>query len=191
MPSPIQSEPVLDALKQVDVMFGCVDNDGARLILNEISKAYGILYIDLAAGIEVKNSKVMTAGGRVVVVTPNGPCLHCLGEIDIKEASYFLADTKARAFQVQQGYVTGVDAPAASVVSLNAVVAATAVNEFAILVSGSRSANVFTEIDLLGTAYEVKGQRTGPRRVRTTAGCVVCSNAGIGDRAGIERYARA
>ncbi|MBE3063681.1 MAG: ThiF family adenylyltransferase [Spirochaetes bacterium] len=190
MLSRIQSDDVLDALKQADVIFGCVDNDGARLILNDISRAYCILYVDLAVGIEVEASGVVAAGGRVVVVTPGGPCLHCLDEIDITEAGFFLSDAKARAFQVQRGYVKGMDVPAPSVVSLNAAVTAAAVNEFAIMVSGIRPANVYTELDLLGTAYEAKGQRAGPRRVRMSPGCVVCASAGIGDRAGIERYAR-
>jgi molybdopterin/thiamine biosynthesis adenylyltransferase len=191
MLSRIQSDDVLDALKQADVIFGCVDNDGARLILNDLSRAYCILYMDLAVGIEVETTGVVAAGGRVVVVTPSGPCLHCLGEIDIAEAGFCLSDAKARTFQVQRGYVKGMDVPAPSVVSLNAAVTAAAVNEFAIMVSGFRPANVFTELDLLGTAYEVKGQRAGPRRVRAAPGCVVCASAGIGDRAGIERYARA
>ncbi len=124
------------------------------------------------------------------MVTPGGPCLHRLGEIDITEAGYFPSDAKARALQVQRGYVKGMDVPAPSVVSLNAAVTAAAVNEFAIMVSGLRPANVFTGLDLLGTAYEAKGQRAGPRRVRAVPGCVVCSTAGTGDRAGIERYAR-
>jgi len=190
MLSAIQSKDVLDALKTVDVIFGCVDNDGARLILNEISTAYCILYLDLATGIEVAASGVTAAGGRVAIVKPGGPCLNCLGEIDIGEAAFFLSDAEARSLQVQRGYVKGMDVPAPSVVSLSAAVTAAAVNEFAIMVSGLRPANIFTEIDLLGTAHEVKGQRAGPRRVREAPGCVVCTTAGIGDRVGIERYAR-
>ena len=44
----IQTAKVLDELKGVDVIFGCVDNDGARVILNELSRAYCIPYFDLA-----------------------------------------------------------------------------------------------------------------------------------------------
>src|SRR5574341_956050 len=42
LPLDIRHHEAIEALKQVDVIFGCVDNDGARLILNEIALAYNI-----------------------------------------------------------------------------------------------------------------------------------------------------
>jgi molybdopterin/thiamine biosynthesis adenylyltransferase len=189
--SQIQSTVAIDSLKGVDVLFGCVDNDGARLILNEISRAYCIPYFDLAVGIDVEEGRVTTAGGRVAVVTPGGPCLHCLKEIDVDEARFFLSDAKQRALMIEHGYVRGMDVSAPSVVSLNAAIGAAAVNEFAIAVSGLRPLNVFTDFDVLGTAYEAKGQRLAPRRVSANPSCVACITSGLGDRAAVERYARA
>src|ERR1700694_3541049 len=82
---------VINAVRGCDVVFGCLDNDGARLVLNEIALAYQIPNIDLAAGIDASHGKVTQAGGRVACVVPGGPCLNCMGEIDVDEARYFLA----------------------------------------------------------------------------------------------------
>ena len=145
----------------------------------------------LAVGIEVEEGRVTTAGGRVAVVTPGGPCLYCLKEIDVDEARFFLIDAKERAWMIERGYVRGMDVSAPSVVSLNAAIAAAAVNEFAIAVSSLRPLNVFTDFDVLGTAYEAKGQRLAARRVFAEPNCVACITSGLGDRAAVERYARA
>ncbi len=186
----VQSEEALDALKGVDVVFGCVDNDGARLILTEISRAYCIPYFDVAVGIEV-DTKVVSAGGRVAAVTPGGPCLQCMKEIDRREAYFFLSDRKEQQFQLERGYVRGLGISAPSVVSLNATAAATAVNEFAIFFSGLRPITCYSELDLLGVGRAAKGQWTSPRRDAADPTCVVCAVAGTGDRATVDRYAKA
>jgi molybdopterin/thiamine biosynthesis adenylyltransferase len=187
----LQTIEVLDALKGVDVLFGCVDNDGARLVLNELSRAYRIPYFDLAVGIDVAHSKVTSAGGRVVAVLPGGPCLLCSGDIDVDEARFFLSDEREQAFQIERGYVRGMHVAAPSVVSLNAAIAATAVNEFAIFCSGLRPANAYLDIDLLGAGQKIKGQRVGPRLISMGDACVHCSLAGAADDANLERFAQA
>jgi len=83
----------------------------------------------------------------------------------------------------------GVSAP--SVVSLNAAAAAMAVNEFAIFFSGLRPITYYSEIDLLGLGRPVKGQWASPRRDAMDPSCVVCALAGSGDRATVDRYAKA
>jgi len=183
----LQSPVALDALKGVDVIFGCVDNDGARLILNELALAYTIPYLDLGVGIDVEAGCVTEAGGRVTVVLPGGPCLCCLGDIDAGEAQFFLSRPEDQARQIERGYVRGFDAPAPAVISLNAAVAAAAVNEFAVLVSGVRPVAPYTELDLLGLGRSVRSQWLTPRRVERDPDCVQCAITGQGDRAGLER----
>jgi hypothetical protein len=185
----VQSRKVLDALKGVDVVFGCVDNDGARLILNELARAYGIPYFDLAVGIEAEAGEATQAGGRVTVVLPGGACLNCMGEIDVEEARFFLSSEENRELQRARGYVRGMEAPAPAVVSLNAAVTATATNEFALFVSGVRPVNPYTELDLLGADRPLGSQWMWPRRVNKLDGCVQCAMAGSGDDARLERYA--
>ena len=82
----LQSIKALDALKGVDVLVGCLDNDGARLILNELALAYEIPYFDIGVGIDAAQGRLAAAGGRLAVVLPGGPCLHCMNELDLEEA---------------------------------------------------------------------------------------------------------
>lgn len=185
----LRSGRVLDALKNVDVIFGCVDNDGARLVMTELASAYRMPYIDVAVGIDTSDHGVVGAGGRVFVALPGGPCLHCAGEIDWREASYFLAPAGEREERRQRGYVTGIEVPAPAVVSLNAAASATAATEFAVLVSGARAVNVFTELDLIGADRSTPAQWMTPMVVTRDAGCVACAWADLASASGVDRYA--
>ncbi len=187
----VQTAEALDALKGVDIVFGCFDNDGARLILNELAVAYRIPFFDLGVGIDAEQGLVENAGGRVAVVLPGGPCLNCMGEIDREEAAFALATPEQQAFQIERGYVRGMRVNAPAVVSLNAVMAGVAVTEFAMYVSNLRPVNVYTDLDLLGVGRSMKSQWLTPKRVKSNPGCVVCTVADTGDATDIERYARA
>jgi molybdopterin/thiamine biosynthesis adenylyltransferase len=188
IPTKLQSREALDALKGIDVLLGCVDNDGARLILNELALAYEIPYLDLAVGIDAEEGSVNIAGGRLCAVLPGGACLYCMDEIDPPEARFFLSTEEERAFQVERGYVRGMNVKAPAVVSLNAALAAMAVNELAVLVSGVRPVSHYTEFDLLGIGRPLASQWVTPRRVMKQPGCIECTLAGAGDGARIERY---
>jgi molybdopterin/thiamine biosynthesis adenylyltransferase len=190
VPIRLESQRALDALKSADVIFGCVDNDGARLILNELALAYVVPLIDLAVGIAIESGRVVEAGGRIALVGADGPCLQCLGEIDRNEAAYFLASAEEQKVARARGYVTGMDAPAPAVISLNAAIVAAAVSEFAIWVSGVRAPQSLTELDLLGRGRAMPGQWLAPRRgTRVDPRCVQCALRGRADRVGIDRYA--
>jgi molybdopterin/thiamine biosynthesis adenylyltransferase len=189
-PEGLCSRKGFDLLKGIDVLIGCVDNDGARLVMNQIALAYQVPYFDLGVGIVVADDKVEQAGGRVAAVLPGGPCLACMNQIDINEARFFLDTPQDQARQVQEGYVQGADVKEPAVVSLNATVASLAVNELAIYLSGVREVARFLEYDLLGTAHEHLGQWVGPRVSRRRSGCYECSLAGIGDRVDLDRYLR-
>ena len=183
----LRSQPALDALKGVDVIFGCVDNDGARLVLNELALAYRIPYFDIGVGIDATDGVVSEAGGQVSAVVPGGPCLNCMGLIDREEASYFLASPEEQEFRRAHGYVEGMDVPAPSVVSLNGSAVNAAVTEFAVYISGIRSVNHRTDLDLLG-AGRMPAQWVVPTRVRKREECVQCALADQGDGVDIERY---
>ena len=56
-------------LADVDVIFGCVDNDGPRDLLNQIAVDFAVPYIDIATEI-LTETIPETIGGRIVCVTP-------------------------------------------------------------------------------------------------------------------------
>lgn len=184
----LRSQRALDALRCVDVIFGCVDNDGARLVLTELASAYRIPYIDVAVGIDASDQSVMNAGGRVFVALPDGPCLNCAGEIDSVEASYFLAPPEEQEDRRRRGYITGFGVPAPAVVSLGAAASAAAATEFGVLTSGIRPVNAFTEMDLLGATRATPAQWMTPMAVARDPQCVICSHGGLGTGSGVERY---
>ncbi len=183
----LRGTAALDALKAIDVIFGCVDNDGARLVLNELAVSYGVPYFDLGVGIEAPDGRVTDAGGRLAVVLPGGPCLLCMDLLDMKEASYYLSTPEQQRVQRERGYVHGLDVTAPAVVSLNATLASLTVSELAIYVSGLRTVNPLTVLDVLGTG-RLPGQWVVPERVSRREGCVHCEQHQTGDRSDIGRY---
>jgi molybdopterin/thiamine biosynthesis adenylyltransferase len=179
----VRGVEALNTLKTVDFIFGCVDSDSARLILNDLALAYCIAYIDTGVGIEADEGRIADAGGRVIVWTPGRPCLLCAGEINPRIAAEELESEEQREFRRQHGYVAGADVVAPSVISLNGTVASIAVTELLGLLTGVKKPNYYTYYDLLE-------QRVGPRIVKANEKCVACATVALGDRANIERYSK-
>ncbi len=186
--SDIREKVTLEALPGIDILFGCVDNDGARLIMNELAVSYHIPYFDIGVGIHTSNGKVSSAGGYVNTFIPGGPCLICSDSIDQEEASYFLAKEEQREFQRDQGYISGLDTPAPAVVSLNGLLVSAAINELLVYISGIRPVVAQQLYDLIGRGRPIPGQWVTPSRVSQLEGCVHCGLAGTGDDADIKRY---
>lgn len=157
-----------------DLVIGCVDDDGPRLLLNRLAVNYCIPYVDVATGITMKEDRLVEVGGRVTFVTPVGPCLSCTGELDINEVrTYFMSDEE-RERSRRHGYVSGRDIVSPSVVSLNGLIVHTAVNELCLWVAGYRHPTPRIDVDLLGND-KPSGPRTSPRRgVSRRIGCPEC-----------------
>jgi molybdopterin/thiamine biosynthesis adenylyltransferase len=190
LPVDLRDPRALDALKGADVIFGCVDNDGARLILNELAVAYAIPYLDLGVGIDAPDGTPTEVGGRLAAILPGGPCLTCMHELDLTEARYHLATPAEQQHARDNGYITGIDIPAPSVVSLNGTIASISVNELALYLTGARPIQPYTELDLLGTGRK-PAQWLTPRAVARDPGCLTCTLAWQGDPIAIDRYALA
>lgn len=132
------SEAGFDALRSIDYVFGCLDSDGSRLILNEFCSAYSKSYIDLAT--EVVPGPPLQYGGRVLVNLDGDGCLVCLDELDVEEAGRELAGPAEaedrNAIYGVKGDLLARGGP--SVVSLNGVVASLGVMEFMAAATGLR-----------------------------------------------------
>lgn len=106
-----------------DIVFGCVDNDGARLLLNQLALQYLIPLVDAGSGIDVRRRRY---GGQVQIVAPGRGCLLCRGYINASRAAYDLASTSEQEYESSHGY--GVTEKAPSVVTLNGVIASAQAN---------------------------------------------------------------
>jgi molybdopterin/thiamine biosynthesis adenylyltransferase len=177
----LRSEKSLRELSRVDVIVGCVDNDGARLIIAELAASHLIAYLDLGVGIEEGTTRAM--GGRLGFFLPGEACLACADEIDFGEAGEDLEAGGVREARIARGYSRdrGVE-PA--LMPLNGVVVALGMIEFLAFATGFRRVRPFLR-------YHAIEQRLIPLNVARNPECPVCVPAhGMGDRQGVLRYAR-
>lgn len=181
--STVVSEDAYDAVKMADVVIGCVDKDGPRLILNELCSAYERPYIDVAS--DVIPDDPPQWGGRVVVNLNGGGCLVCLDEIDTEEAARQIAGPEG---EEQRRAIYGIDEDALagggpSVVSVNGVVASLAVTEFMAAVTGLRKpVPVLTYRGWQGIVS---------KRDEVRPDCYYCTGVrGQREQADVERYIR-
>ena len=163
-------------------VFGCLDNDGARLILNELCLAYDKPYVDLASGIDVEEGRY---GGRVCVRWNGTGCLVCHEVLDPLEAGLdLLSDEQRKNREAIYGMpIDALGAAGPSVVSINGIVASLGVTEFMLAVSGIRSERN-SLLTYHGNRGVVLAKSTPPRD-----GCYFCSTVrGKGDDAEVQHY---
>lgn len=169
-----------EAIKVVDYVFGCVDDDGARFVINDLATAYAKPYIDLATDVVGRSY-----GGRVVFKYTGAGCLYCFGELDQKAIQLFLESPADKANRTTVYGVDRADLNEAgpSVVSVNGVVASLAVTEFMIACTGMAEPKRFIN-------YDGEKARTLQRLVRGRADCPYCNQWGDAEAADTDRYLR-
>lgn len=137
----LQSKAAFDAIRQADVVIGCLDTDGARLVCAEVAAAAGKPYVDLAS--DILGEDGMRFGGRMVFSFLGAGCIVCRELIDLEEARFELDASAAAA----HGAIYGVprtalrDQTGPAVVSINGVVASLGVTELMLEVTGIRRAS--------------------------------------------------
>lgn len=182
IPDSLISQRAFEAIIASDYVFGCLDCEGVRLILNELCAAYSKPYLDLASGIFLGNP-----GGRVCVAWDGRGCIVCYRELDVAEAQTDLMNPEVRRdrdaiYGVPRGLI-GDAGP--SVVSINGVIASIAATEFMLLVTGVRT------IPKRLITYRA---HTGGVSVKTDGpepDCYYCVGLwGKGETADVQRYLR-
>lgn len=130
---------VQDRLKNATVLFGCVDNDGGRMVLNELAIRYGIPLIDLGCDVIVEEEEVIV-GGQVRVVLPGeNACLVCCHGFDPAQAAIDLMDAREHAQRAAHGYIRNASVDAApSIANLNCLTAQAAIAQLLALVNGEQ-----------------------------------------------------
>jgi molybdopterin/thiamine biosynthesis adenylyltransferase len=160
------------ALRDCDVLFGCTDNHGSRLILNTLSVQYLLPYIDIGTGIFTDGAGTITeAGGQYRVLLPGRLCMACIDAIDPDAALRDLLPPDARAQHRARGYIPTEDVPAPSVIFLNALLASLAVGELLNLIAPYR---VQTPI----LYYFMQTQELRRVEAVRNPGCAVCGAGG-------------
>lgn len=181
---PLMNSSALAAAKGSDVLVGCVDNHGARLILNQLAMRYVIPLIDGGTGIRLGQKEIEhRMGGQAQYVVPGVGCLECRGLIDPRRAAFDLSTAAEQDYERAHGY--GLEETAPSVIHLNGVVASLQVAETVRLL-GARELPWPLQNMIM---YDAIGQRLFPADGVVDPGCVTCGidgTVGVGDLAPIE-----
>jgi molybdopterin/thiamine biosynthesis adenylyltransferase len=173
VPASILSDEALREAKQADLLMGCVDNHGARLVINQLAVQYLIPLVDGATGVRRDERKHVThAGGEVQVVLPGLGCLYCREFIDPEQAARDLAPTHVRQREHDHGY--GTNEPAPAVVFLNGVIASVQVAEAVRLLSGENDSDEVSPIAM----YDMLGQSLRRTTWKETGSCPICGPGG-------------
>lgn len=182
IPEELRSHSAFYAIRECNYVFGCVDDDGPRFVLNELCSSYSTPYFDLASDIDVEQSHY---GGRILIAWDGSGCLVCHDEIDAAAVRRYLSGD---AEHQDYGAIYGVPDDALgeagpSVVSINGVVASLGVTELMLVATGVRE-----EPRRFLKYYGHRGMVT----VVTTdpePDCYYCNTIrGVKDEAGLERY---
>ncbi len=170
----------LDLLAACDLIFSCVDRLAPRALLNRLAYAAHVPVIDMGSAFRVDDGgRVVSQGGKVVVVGPGRPCLWCWGDLDAERIRIESLETAEREREAVHGYITGADEPQPSVVNFNATLAAAAVTEFVRMVTGFAGSDAPPDrvnFDFArGTATRARG--------RSRSGCRFCGSESEPERA--------
>lgn len=180
--APVRSAEAFTALQDAVIMVGCLDNDGARLVLTEYALAYRKAYFDLASDISTEGG--LCYGGRVLFTGAEYGCPVCLGEIDLAQARMDLEnDASRKDRETLYGVPTSLlDEGGPSVVSINGAVASLAMTELIAYITGMRNPHRF--INYRGDLARVTCNMDLP-----APSCYFCETIkGTGAAAGVERY---
>ena len=180
------SDAGYDAIIQADAVFGCVDHDAPRLVLNEVCQAFQLPYFDIGTGIDPHNPRDF--GGRVYYSVGGGRCLHCDGLLDQKEIDVAFSSEERRTVDAAIYGVPraelGNSGP--SVVFLNGLLASACLTEFVADLSGLRPAQ--THVEYRGSFGSLNVRKDPPSET-----CYCCRGKairGAGERSDVRRYIR-
>lgn len=127
----IENENILQILKEANIIFGAVDNDGARMTLNSLAARYSIPYIDLGTEIIPEDSSYKAIGQVHTFIPGKTACLICTGAINPSEAALDSMSKEDDAEYERAGYVRGTaETPTPSVLHLNGVISHLAISQF-------------------------------------------------------------
>lgn len=133
-----------EALKSMDVVFGCTDDHDGRILLNRLAYYYLIPVIDLGLALRVSDhggDRRLEAEGRVTVLEPGASCLLCRRTVNpAVAAEEALKRTNPAEYERRkaEAYVRGEGNPAPAVVSFTTSTASMAIEELIQRLTGFR-----------------------------------------------------
>jgi len=186
MPRSLLTEQAFAAVQECEWVFGCLDDDAIRLVLNELCLAYRLRLVDLASDVarDSDSDIINDYGGRVCVCQDGEGCLVCMDTLTPQEiAQRFENDDAHQDRKDIYGVEKSVlDGTGPAVVSINGVIASLGVTEFMAAVTGLRPPQ--RHLEYHGRTGKVTASQDPP-----AAECWYCRHVlGAGASADIKRY---
>jgi molybdopterin/thiamine biosynthesis adenylyltransferase len=173
----VEDKEIQDYMKEANIIFGAIDNDGARMIINGHAARYAIPYIDLGTEIIPEGTAYEAVGQTHVFIPGKTACLVCTGAIDPSKAALDSMSKEDNAEYRRAGYVRGTaETPTPSVLHLNGVISHLAISQFLKMIfadnfDGKEYVHYNRQKSLLLAASSVRDDQ-----------CPVCGQSGyIGD----------
>ena len=169
VPAQVGSERAAQALAKADVIVACLDNDFARLQVQDVAARHLRPLLDMGSGITLRpgSREVDGMGGQLSFHIPGGPCLTCQG-LDASQ----VVDPQHAEVRRSIGYVQGTDETPASVVTINSVVAALGADALMKWLTGFSAPPTWLRYDLLT-------HRAIPMKFVARRDCPICGEGGI------------
>ncbi len=125
---------VIRELAQCDVVFGCMDSESGRALLNRLSTFYLVPYFDLGVNLKADGQGgISVVCGAVHYLKPDGSSLLSRKAIwleNIEAEDLKRANPEMYRQQREEKYIKGVQEDRPAVITVNTMVAATALNDF-------------------------------------------------------------
>ena len=169
VPEPVGSERAAQSLAQADLIVACLDNDFARLQVQDLAARHLRALLDMGSGITLRpgTREVEGMGGQLSFHIPGAPCLVCQG-LDASQ----VIDPEHAEVRRSIGYVQGTDETPASVVTINAVVAALGADTLMKWLTGFSAPPTWLRYDLLA-------HRAIPMQFVARRDCPICGEGGL------------
>ncbi|MCK5911079.1 MAG: ThiF family adenylyltransferase [Caulobacter sp.] len=143
----IGAEACREALKSMDIVFGCTDDHDGRGLINRLAYYYLIPVVDLGLALRVSErhgEARLEADGRVTVLEPGASCLICRRVVNpaiAAEEALRRTDRAEYERRKAEAYVRGEGDPAPAVIPFTTSVATMAVEEMIQRLQGFRGAD--------------------------------------------------
>jgi len=169
VPETVGSERAAQSLAQADLIVACLDNDFARLQVQDVAARHLRPLLDMGSGITLRpgTREVDGMGGQVSFHIPGGPCLACQG-LDASQ----VVDPEHAQVRRSIGYVQGTNETPASVVTINSMVAALGADTLMKWLTGFSAPPTWLRYDLLT-------HRAIPMKFVARRDCPICGEGGI------------
>jgi molybdopterin/thiamine biosynthesis adenylyltransferase len=119
-----------ECLTDLDVIFGCTDDNAGRLVLSRASTYLLAPVVDCGVLLSSSTDGALQGiDGRVTTLVPGQACLVCRGRIDLARAATELLTPAERRRRVDEGYAPALAGVEPAVVTFTSSVASAAVAE--------------------------------------------------------------